>query len=238
MTDSEPANSERKQANVEDWLLACFQKALGHELPNHLVATQGLLRLLEMEEGERLSNDGRDYLRRLSAGAERSQALIRALAEIIQAARSTEPAQVVPLPEVVREVAAEMKQLFPTRAIDFLYDILIPVLVVPPRSFRQALVHLLRQAIQSALDPNPRVEVGASPTPAGVELRVTDNGPVLSAEQQHHLFEPFAGGEEGSAQRLSLVLVRTLVDNWGGSVQVQSEPGRGLRSFVLHVPRR
>src|SRR5437899_1008822 len=35
-------------------LLACFQKALGHEMPNQLVAIGGLLRLLELEEGERL----------------------------------------------------------------------------------------------------------------------------------------------------------------------------------------
>src|SRR6516225_257473 len=126
------ATPKKRPEPTPDWLLGCFQKVLGHELPNHLVATQGLLRLLEFEEGQHLSTEGRDYLRRLSAGAERSHSLISALAEIVRALRRVEPCQPVQLAEALNEVAAEMKQRFAGRTIAFQFDILTPTLAVPP----------------------------------------------------------------------------------------------------------
>ncbi len=235
MTGEDTTQSARPTSRVEDWLLACFQKALGHELPNQLVAAQGLLRLLEMEEGERLTTDGRDYLRRLSAGAERSHTLIHALAEIVRAARSTEAPQPVVPADVLREAAAEVKQAVPGRTVEFRFDILVPSLSVPPRSFRQAVVHLFRYLLLAGDGADLRIEVAARPAPGGMELRVADNGRGLSPAQQARLFEPFTDGEGGAVGRLGLVLVQTLVHNWGGTIRVQSEPGQGS-TFVLLLP--
>src|SRR5262245_32158836 len=53
-------------------LLACFRRAAGHDLPNQLVGLQGLLHVLELEEADRLSADGRAYLQRLVAAARRA----------------------------------------------------------------------------------------------------------------------------------------------------------------------
>ncbi len=74
-----------------DDLLALLQKALGHELPNHLVAVQGLARMLEMEQAERLDDEGKDYLRRLAAAAQRAHELARSLADRVRAERRSLP---------------------------------------------------------------------------------------------------------------------------------------------------
>ncbi len=70
-------------------LRASLQKALGHDLPNQLVAVQGLVKLLELEEGERLTEEGRDYLVRLAAAARRTHETILQLAQDCRAARET-----------------------------------------------------------------------------------------------------------------------------------------------------
>ena len=78
-----------------DRLLNLLQKALGHELPNHLVAMQDLARLLEMDQAERLDDEGKDHLRRLAAATQRTHELIRTLADLVRASR-TDPAPVPP----------------------------------------------------------------------------------------------------------------------------------------------
>src|SRR6266568_1263535 len=68
--DAAPADPKaevlRRQLQLGEQLLASFRQAMGHDMPNHLVAAQGLVRLLEMDEKERLSPAGREYLGRLT----------------------------------------------------------------------------------------------------------------------------------------------------------------------------
>jgi hypothetical protein len=72
-------------------LLAVLEKALGHDLPNQLIAVQGLARLLEQDHGERLGAEGRDYLGRLAAGAAKAHALAADLATLVRQASSSAP---------------------------------------------------------------------------------------------------------------------------------------------------
>src|SRR5947209_6737970 len=94
-------------------LLAVFQQTVGHDLPNHLIAIQGLARVLELEEGERLSPAGRDLLARLAAAAQRAHEIVGTLAEIGRVGREVHATEFVALAELGREVAAELNQLFP-----------------------------------------------------------------------------------------------------------------------------
>jgi signal transduction histidine kinase len=216
-------------------LLTCLQKALGHELPNRLVGIQGMLQLLELEEGGRLGPDGQEYLRRLRAATSRAQAMVKALGEVCRVGRDSGPAEQVALADAVQEAAAEMKQLFPDRAIEYHCQLAVPVVGVPRRGLRQVLFHLLRNAVQAAGERQPHIEVGSRATPAGAEFWVKDNGCGLSPEQRQRLFEPFALGATGTGSQLGLVLVREIVEQWGGAIRIDSEPGRGS-VFTMSVP--
>jgi hypothetical protein len=89
MPDGSEQEKGRRLERLER-LLACFQKALGHEMPNQLVAVGGLLRLLELEEGDRLGPDGRDYLGRLHAAVQKLDLLAAGLADLARTARPQE----------------------------------------------------------------------------------------------------------------------------------------------------
>src|SRR5258708_14346566 len=80
-TEPDAAELQRRLEFAEQ-LLACFQQVVGHELPNHLIAIQGLARVLEIEEGASLNPESREYLRRLGANAGRGQLLPSPLAGI------------------------------------------------------------------------------------------------------------------------------------------------------------
>jgi hypothetical protein len=220
-----------------DGLLPCLQTVLGHDLPNLLVAALGLVRLLESEESHRLSGEGIDYLRRLAAATQRSQALVHALAEIVRAARADEAPQPVKLEELVQEVAAEMKSLFPNRAIDFRTHIKISVLVAPPKGLRQVLSHLCRGAILSVEGPSASLDVLALEKAGGVEIRLSQPNSFPSARPRNHWQEAWSEGTEMSADRLDQMLIRTLLVRWGGIIRFD-QGGEGSGALCVWLPPR
>ena len=71
---------------------------------------------------------------------------------------------------------------------------------------------------------------------------VEDRGAGMTAEEVARLFQPFVQTASGTASHegtgLGLAICRTFVRMMGGSIQVESEPGRGSRvSFDIALPR-
>jgi two-component system sensor histidine kinase SenX3 len=71
-------------------------------------------------------------------------------------------------------------------------------------------------------------------------LTVDDHGSGIEPAEQSHIFERFyrqrkhaAGGPAGSG--FGLALVKEIVTQHGGRIEVQSQPGQGSR-FTLEIP--
>jgi signal transduction histidine kinase/CheY-like chemotaxis protein/streptogramin lyase len=69
-----------------------------------------------------------------------------------------------------------------------------------------------------------------------VQLLVSDDGPGIQLEEQALIFEPFhRAGTDGQGTGLGLALVRECAEALGGSVALDSEPGRGS-TFTVRLP--
>jgi signal transduction histidine kinase len=215
-------------------LLAAYQQALGHELPNRLVAIQGLIQLLQIEENAKLSLEGREVLEQLAVSSRGAHELVRALAEVgqvVRAARATVP---IPLEDVAREAGLTVKQLYPNVAIEYHFTNPPPTLPAARPALFQVFVHLVRNAAQAAFGERPlRIEVGGCETKKGVDFWVVDNGRGMTEVERSRLFGPFIVGAQDSARKgLGLFLVQQLVDTWGGTLHVKSTPGLGTTARV------
>ena len=226
----DPANHSRRGIEQLERLLGCFQKALGHELPNQLVALQGLARLIEMEQADRLNDEGRAHLLRLADLARRADGLVRTLAEVGRLTCDRGPVEEASLLEAAHEAAAEVNLTASGWSVRYAIDPQATVVPVSRRSLRLVLVHLLRNAVQADGGCASCVEVGSRRARDGVEWWVKDDGRGLPETQAPRLFECFAGG--GTAG-LGLFLVRQIVAGWGGAMRVHSEPGAGATFAVL-----
>jgi two-component system phosphate regulon sensor histidine kinase PhoR len=101
------------------------------------------------------------------------------------------------------------------------------------------LVNLLSNAIKFT-SPGGSVSMVAKTRNDAIEVVVTDTGPGIDAAVIPRLFQryeraPGASGVAGTG--LGLMIVREIVEAHGGSVGVESEPGRGS-SFSLLLPKQ
>ena len=71
---------------------------------------------------------------------------------------------------------------------------------------------------------------------AFVALTMTDMGSGMTPETAEHLFEPFFTTKpSGSGTGLGLSIVHSIVSDLGGTIHVDSEPGRGA-TFAVYLP--
>lgn len=103
-----------------------------------------------------------------------------------------------------------------------------------PRRLQQVFLNLLLNALQ-AMPEGGALELRLEPGPTGCRIQVRDDGQGIDPRRLEDIFEPFSTTrEKGSG--LGLFIVRRIVEEHRGRIEVESEPGRGT-TFTLELPR-
>ena len=123
------------------------------------------------------------------------------------------------------------------------------VIVMDPAQFEQIAINLVANA-RDAVEGRGRIEVdlGVMSIPAGVgatacvvpgnyvRLTVEDTGHGMSPEIRNRVFEPFfTTKEEDRGSGLGLAMVHGITQRVGGTITVDSTPGKGSR-FEVYLP--
>lgn len=111
-------------------------------------------------------------------------------------------------------------------------------LTVLESAVRQIVLNLIRNAVDATRhDDDARIVVAVDEVPAGVEISVEDSGPGFSPSVLAHLGEPFQTTKQAEGGLgLGLYTCSLLAERVGGTLRVESDPGRGAR-VVLFMPR-
>ena len=101
--------------------------------------------------------------------------------------------------------------------------------------FKQVFWNLIKNAVK-AMPEGGRLRL-EFPEPRKKEVRilVADTGGGLSDKDQEHLFEPFYSGFE-NGRGLGLSIVRKIVDDYDGRIEVRSEPRKGTEVHIILPP--
>jgi len=114
----------------------------------------------------------------------------------------------------------------------------LPPLLGNPARLRQAVANLVDNAIKYTPEGG-EIQVEASPREGQIVLRVRDSGIGIPLADQPYIFDRFYRAAAASSSRtgsgLGLSIVKSIVENHGGRVWVESEPGRGS-TFTVVLP--
>lgn len=109
-----------------------------------------------------------------------------------------------------------------------------------PQELQQVLINLIRNGLH-AMESRPLEErcltLRVEPRGEIVAIEVCDTGDGISAEQQERIFEPFFTTKEvGKGTGLGLWVSLQIAEQHQGTLEVESEPGKGS-TFRLLLPR-
>jgi signal transduction histidine kinase len=115
-----------------------------------------------------------------------------------------------------------------------------PDLTVPADRdrLRQALANLVDNAIKYT-PRGGQVDLAARADSGAIVINVSDTGPGISEQDLPRIFDRLYRGDQSRATRglgLGLSLVRAYVEAQGGTVSVDSAPGKGS-TFTIRLPR-
>lgn len=95
-----------------------------------------------------------------------------------------------------------------------------------------AVENVLSNAVAHHDGPAPELSVAVEPVDGAVRLRIADDGPGIPPEQRAEVFEPGTGDGTG----MGLYLARTVVERYGGSIDLGENEPRGT-VVTITLPR-
>ena len=98
---------------------------------------------------------------------------------------------------------------------------------------KQALLNLVLNALQ-AMPEGGRLEVSSKNLHNEVQIKVSDNGPGIAAEDRERIFNPFVTTRD-SGTGLGLAITQRIVHGHDGHIVLESTPGQGA-SFKICLP--
>jgi signal transduction histidine kinase len=141
--------------------------------------------------------------------------------------------------DLVREVGAQLKVQLAGTGTELGFEMPGPVVGYWDRSrLNQVVSNLVANAFKYGQGRPVVVRVAGNNERDRARLEVTDNGPGIAPELYGRIFEPFkravtTGQQDGLG--LGLYIVRSIVQQMGGAVHVESRPGSGA-TFVVELP--
>lgn len=218
-----------------------FVATASHELRSPLTSIKGFVELLARSDG--LDDKQREFVDVILLSTNRLVDLVNDLLDVarIEAGQIEIHRRATDVVEAVREVTtllepriADKSQLLAVK----LPRVLPPALADPAR-VRQIVTNLLTNA-HLYTPPGGQIGVGLEAEEHSIVVRISDTGRGMDAEEREHIFDRFYRGTDGRTSPgtgLGLAIVQSLVDLHGGSIDVESEPGKGS-VFTVRLPRQ
>jgi PAS domain S-box-containing protein len=238
---AEMARNEAERANrAKDQFLS----SISHELRTPLSAVIGYAELLEARIRGPLTDEQLRYVARIKSSAQHQATIIDEILTFsrTEAGKEVTRPQHVDLGQVAREVA-EMLAIR-TEASGLTVRLLGVDAPVPAFTdagkVRQVLVNLVGNALKYT--PEGHVEVEVEADDDRVLFSIRDTGPGIPADRLEDIFTPFTQLDQSHTREhggtgLGLAICRRLARLLGGSVTVESSPGRGS-TFSFDLARR
>ena len=223
-----------------------FLANMSHEFRTPLNAILGYTHMLLNGVTGPVSDQQRKSLTRIDSNSRHLLALINDILDItrIEAGRMPLNLSTFRFPELVNEVMSELEPII--KRSNLVVSARMPRSLPSLKSDRQKVKQIVLNLLSNALKFTPAGSVTISATHNGknrfVDIAVKDTGVGIPPDDQVKVFEDFRQLDSSPARGyggtgLGLSICRRLSQMLGGTIELESEPGRGS-TFTLRLPAR
>ncbi len=221
-----------------------FVSVVSHELRTPLTSIRGSVQLLLDDPYAVADPEHKQLLQIALNNCERLVRIINDILDVakIESGNITLHRKPVNVADIVRQSIQVVEG--PARAAQVAIDARLPArlrpVMVDPDRIVQALVNLLSNAVKFA-PQGSTIAITAAGSDSMITLAVSDQGEGIAPENLHRLFQKFQQVDSSSSRRkggtgLGLAITKSLVEQHGGRIHVDSEVTKGTRfSFTLPV---
>lgn len=234
-------NERLKQVNND---LDNFVYAASHDLKTPIANIHGLMKVLRLSlPAESLSSDRiKKTLRMMEESVDRFMKTISDLSDIVRLQKQADlPVEQVNVSEIIREAQLDLALFIEQTNTELTINVnsCKPIPFVP-KNLRSVVYNLISNAIKYR-DPRrtPQIHIECKEEEGYQVLTVTDNGLGMDLRKTKSrifgMFKRMHDHVEGSG--VGLYMVKKIVENAGGKIEVESQLGKGS-SFKVYFPHQ
>ncbi|WP_420581566.1 sensor histidine kinase [Reichenbachiella sp.] len=214
---------------------------VAHDLRTPLNNIEGLIQLVSMDGN--LSDDQKDYIKKIRSVVRHGNEMIRDLLDINQAKNQKPELKIsaLQLGEFVNAWQANFEKSLSSKnqtlKLDGNYENL--QLQTDQGLLSRIMDNLMSNAIKFS-EKGTSIHISLNQEDEQLILKITDEGPGISEQDQQKMFKPFTrltaiptDGEPSNG--LGLSIIKSLCKQLGGKIKVESELGKGT-TFIVTIP--
>lgn len=212
--------------------LEALNRVVRHDIRNDMGVILGWAEILE----DHVDEEGRASLEKILASGQHVVELTDVARDFVETLGSGGAASLEPMSlRSVIETELTIRREFHPHATFEVEGAIPDVEVTANEMLSSVFTNLLNNAVQHNPAAEPSVVVSAAEAGDAVEVRVADDGPGIPDELKGRLFGKGEKGLDSTGTGIGLYLVRTILEQYGGSVRVEDNEPTGA-VFVVQLP--
>ncbi len=204
-----------------------FAYIVSHDLKAPLRAIGSLATWLEADYSDKLDEEGQETLKLLVQRTQRMHNLIEGILNYSRLGRAAENLTNVKTNDLVAKI---IDILSPPKSIQIKVLNKLPDVYYEEVKLQQVIQNLLSNAIKFMDKPQGLITIDVIEKKKYFEFVVEDNGPGIEKayfEKIFQIFQTLKARDEFESTGIGLTIVKKIVENFGGTISVNSEIGKG-----------
>lgn len=224
---------ELKRSNAE---LEQFAYIASHDLQEPLRKVGSYMELVAERYREQLDQDGREFIDYAVDGARRMKIMINDLLVYSRVGTKGKPFVPTDAAKVMQDVLNDLELTIQDNDARITFDSL-PVVTADESQMQQLFRNLIGNAVKYRSQDPPQIHISAQRLKQAWRFSVQDNGIGIEDrffERIFQIFQRLHGPGRYNGTGIGLAVCKKIVERHGGSISVESTPGRGSTfSFTI-----
>jgi signal transduction histidine kinase len=211
---------------------------LSHDLKSPIFSIDGFSDLLLSDYGDKLDDEGQDFLRRIRSGAQQMKKTLDEMSHMVKLLARPDARQPQPLREIVEEVILKCNYQIEEGGVTIDFPDDLPAVNVDAEKMREAISALFANALFFNDRPKGQrtIAIACDAVAEGCRIHVRDNGIGIDPRYTSQIFELGLKLDKsrGGGPGYGLYLAKRVIESHGGSISIDSTPDQGTTvSFTI-----